>query len=292
MSAPVPGPSEPWVTSDDLREMVNVRKAIAKAIEDSTKASNETPISTQMIDDVLSRAVGMATEVLFDLSGRRYAGENRATIRPVYRPVNADTLGMMRHSYSYGGYGGGSRAMSAQTAFTTYGNNDPPVIEFDDYPIRSIVEVKINGVIIPPDEYYLRGNKELVRMRVSATSTPTQQWGWPMAQVQDLPDTEPGTFSITYTYGADPGEGGRGACLQLAEMYACSNLGDKNRYPERMTSITRQGVSAQVASIVDVMKEGGTGLYVVDMWLKSVNPSKQRQRSLVWSPSRPSNRRQ
>lgn len=293
MGAPTPGPCQPWVTTEGLRGLVNVREAIAKATADATKPTNPLPVSEETVDLVLSLAVGTATEVLFNLSGRRYAGECRAKIRPVARPTNVDTLGMMYHAYAYTGYGGAG-AMSGQmaSAMSTYGDNDPPVIVFDDYPVRSILEVKIDGVVIPANEYELRANRELVRMRVNSTTQSTERTGWPTSQVQDLPDTEPNTFSITYTYGADCGDGGRSACLKLAEMYACSNLGDKNRYPERMTNLSRQGVSVQVASVVDIMKQGGTGLYEVDLWLQTVNPSKQRQRSLVWSPSRPGNRRQ
>jgi hypothetical protein len=61
-------------------------------------------------------------------------------------------------------------------------------------------------------------------------------------------------------------------------------LGDANQYPERVTNIVRQGVSMQVASVIDIMKTGGTGIRTVDMWIMSVNPQKRRKRPVVWSP--------
>lgn len=111
------------------------------------------------------------------------------------------------------------------------------------------------------------------------------------SQINDLPDTEVGTFAITYSYGQDPGEGGRLACLKLAEYLALPMFGDSTRYPQRVTGFTRQGVSAMVVDVMDVLNKGSLGIYEVDSWLLAVNPHKARKRSSVWSPELAKRRR-
>jgi hypothetical protein len=177
-------------------------------------------------------------------------------------------------------------------AFNQFGEQYPPIIEITTTPVREIVQVKIDGTVIPPIEYELRDFKQLVRIRPTASYTPTARWGWPTSQIEDLPDTEVGTFSITYMYGADPGEMGRVACLKLAEALLLPQLGDSTHYPERVTNIVRQGVSVQVASVIDVIKMGGSGIYEVDFFILSVNPNRGRRQAVAFSPDRPPNRRQ
>jgi hypothetical protein len=42
-----------------------------------------------------------------------------------------------------------------------------------------------------------------------------------------------------------------------------------------------------IADSLDILKEGGTGLTSVDLWLHSVNPDARPQRAGVWSPDVP-----
>jgi hypothetical protein len=162
----------------------------------------------------------------------------------------------------------------------------PPEIPLDNYPVTGIIEVKIDGVVIPPDEYELRNGRTVVRLRTSASANPTERWGWPTSQVGDLPDTENGTFSITYTYGQDPGDGGRLAAVKLAEYLVLPSFGGVTDFPTRVTDVTRQGISAKVTDAIDLLNKGTTGIYAVDLWLKSVNPSDARRQSVAWSPDR------
>ena len=59
------------------------------------------------------------------------------------------------------------------------------------------------------------------------------------------------------------------------------------KLPERITSVSRQGVSFQVFDPQDFMNEGRTGLYTVDIFLKSVNPDRAQKRARVFSPDMP-----
>jgi hypothetical protein len=61
--------------------------------------------------------------------------------------------------------------------------------------------------------------------------------------------------------------------------------------PQRVTSISRQGVSYTLLDSQDFIEELKTGIYAVDLFLKSVNPDKARARSRVFSPDVPRARR-
>jgi hypothetical protein len=97
-----------------------------------------------------------------------------------------------------------------------------------------------------------------------------------------------GTTVVTYRHGEPPPLGGVQAAVTLAielarDMY---NVG-KCRLPKRLTTVTRQGVTVDIADSLDILKEGGTGLTSVDLWLRSVNPEARPQRAGVWSPDLP-----
>jgi hypothetical protein len=58
--------------------------------------------------------------------------------------------------------------------------------------------------------------------------------------------------------------------------------------PQRLRSISREGVSLDFADPLLFLDQGGrVGIYEVDLWLQSVNPGKLMRRSTVRSLSRP-----
>jgi hypothetical protein len=61
-------------------------------------------------------------------------------------------------------------------------------------------------------------------------------------------------------------------------------LGDTSRYPVRVTSMSRQGVSAMVTDVMDLVMKGGTGVWEVEVFVNSVNPGRNRRQAAVWSP--------
>ena len=164
-----------------------------------------------------------------------------------------------------------------------YGSLEPPTIELP-YAVTEIVQVKIDGEVIPEDEYELRDFKSLVRIRPTRSTVPVARYGWPTSQIMDLPDTEPGTFSVTYKFGIGPPASGMLAVRKLAEVFALPLLGDTNSYPKRVTSVARQGVTAAITDVMDLLQKGMLGIYECDVFLNSVNPHKLQRQSFVWSP--------
>lgn len=280
---PRSGPCSPWVSGEDVANLPSIQAQIA------TTAETDAPLTSTQIAMACATAAGAATEILYDLSGRQFSGTcGPVTIRPVARPTDIDSRrwlgGIGAFGYAFGWSGTGPFAVGIGGPVSAFGDSLPPEIELGGFPVQQVTLVKIDGVVIPSTEYELRDYKTLVRLRPTASSTPTERYGWPTSQINDLPDTEVGTFSITYTYGQDPGDAGRLACLKLAEYLALPQFGDSTHYPQRLTSFTRQGISAAVVDVIDILNKGMLGIYEVDAFLLAVNPNRARKPSMVWSP--------
>lgn len=295
--SPRAGACSPWIDGRTVRESPEIRTAIFNA-KNQTRATTPSPpsLDDEMIDLICAQAADTATTILYQKSAKQFTGScGPVTIRPVFRPNNADTRGWVFAGGGGWGYGWGASAMGnlgMPPVLALYAEEQGAVIEMYDYPVNEILQVKIDGVIIPNDEYELRSFKWLLRTRPTSDFVPTQRWGWPTSQIPDLPDTQQGTFSITYMYGQDCGEGGRAAATALAAQLAIPYFGGPSQFPVRTTRVTRQGVTADIASVVDVLKTGGTGVYVADMWLSSVNPKQLARKPRVWTPDTGRNTRQ
>ena len=98
---------------------------------------------------------------------------------------------------------------------------------------------------------------------------------------------------VSYTYGQLPPTIGRMAALQLAKnfYYLWSGREDECQFPDRVTSVTRQGVSWVLLDSQDFIEELKTGIYAVDMFLKMANPAKATQKAKVFSIDMPRGRR-
>ena len=293
---PRTGPCSPWINGSDVAALLSIQQAVASINNTAAKANPPLPgLSDEQVQSMCAEAAEAASEVLYSLSGRQFTGNcGPVTIRPVARPENADTRAWV---FAGGGWGYGWGAsfignLGAPPVMALYAEDMPPYIELYDFPVTEILEVKINGTVIPPEEYELREFKWLIRKLPTPGYQATERWGWPTSQIQYLPDTQQATFSVTYKFGQDPGVMGRMAAKALAENILKPLLGDANAYPERVTTLTRQGVTAQIASVIDIMKSGGTGIRTVDQWLIAVNPLKLRKRPVVSTPDIGRNMRQ
>ena len=294
--SPRPGSCAPWITGEDVRNLPRVALAIAK------NAAGQGPggfpsFSDAEVTAICAESAVMATDILYELSGKQFTGDcGPVTIRPVARPKNVDGRPFLADGGSWGfaaSWGASSwYGLGEGGVVTHFGDSSLPELPLGVFPVRKIIEVKIDGVVIPgpynpatqTGEWELRDFKTLVRIRPTASSVPTERWGWPVNQIQALPDTQQGTFSVTYTFGQDCGTGGRLSARLLAEVFALPRFGDSSTIPQRVTSVNRQGITAIVADPLDILNKGSTGIYAIDAWLLAVNPTKARQQSVVWSP--------
>lgn len=93
-------------------------------------------------------------------------------------------------------------------------------------------------------------------------------------------------IDVTYEYGSKPSALVQSAIDTLAaELAAAENPNAECRLPERVTSVSRQGVSWTVIDPQDFLEQGRTGIYEVDLAIKAAGTSKARAR--VFSPEFP-----
>jgi hypothetical protein len=253
----------------------------------AAKLATSGGLQSGQLEAICAEAATAASEALYRMSGKQFTGEcGPVTARPVSRPTDLDLRGWGRLS-PMGFFSSAGPASSYGTAMpgvvSSYGRKDAPEISFP-FQINSITEVMIDGEVIPPDEYELRAGHVLVRLRIAADAVPTARYGWPTSQIPDLPLTELGTFGVTFMFGTAPPASGQLAARALALFLALPQLGDSTHYPHRVSQVTRQGVAVQVASALDLLKSGQTGIWEVDMFLRAFNPHCLQAKASVWSP--------
>ena len=124
---------------------------------------------------------------------------------------------------------------------------------------------------------------------------PDQPLFWPNCQTLDLPDTEPGTFSITYVHGADVPVAGQEAAIQLAcEIYKACN-GQACKLPAGTVRTNRQGIVVEKTAFTmwgfEYGKRGRlsrgwqTGMALVDLFLNAYNTAGIQRVPVIWSPA-------
>lgn len=227
------------------------------------------------------RAIEQATAMLWRLTGRHF-GVCRVDLRPCNSPCRASMwsqvgtfTGGWIEPYMQGGrwYNGGCGCVSSCSCDSWQALTLPG-------PVYSVIQIKVDGVIIDPSLYVVRGN-EIAR---------TGNVAWPQCQDLTKPDTETGTWSVAYRRGVEVPIGGAQAAGALACEIAKSCAGLKCRLPDRVTDITREGVTMTMIDPQDYLADGLTGLIEVDRWIRSVNPDGLRRRPAVWSPDLPRHR--
>lgn len=222
-------------------------------------------------------AAKAASYLMWSLSGRKYSGTTTVTERYVCATL----------SYRYGPSVRNNKAelilgdvynipytdMDSYTAVTTDGLSPQSRLRLRGRPITKIHTIRNRaGVVVDPSSYYLVDHSTI--QAVSGA-----KW-------------TPCDIEVTYTYGTEPPTLGRLAARTLAfEFCKLWNGDDDCMLPQRVTSVSRQGVSYTILDSQEFIDDLRTGLYVVDMFLKSVNPDKARAKARVFTPDVPRGRR-
>lgn len=107
---------------------------------------------------------------------------------------------------------------------------------------------------------------------------------WPKCQNLALDDTQPDTWSVTVTYGKEPPELVKLATAELACQFIKSCVGQPCMLPQRMQSISRQGITIGLLDPMAFLAQGSTGIYIVELARNTFNPSRLARRSGVYSP--------
>lgn len=95
-------------------------------------------------------------------------------------------------------------------------------------------------------------------------------------------------LEVTYTYGVNIPVSGQRAARSLAKELEKGWSGDDTcMLPDRVTNVSRQGISFTVIDPQDFLDDGRTGIYEVDLFLRAANPDKARKPAKVFSPDLP-----
>jgi hypothetical protein len=212
---PTLGPCTSWVTAQE----------VADCRGDTTSSD------VSIYDD----AAVMASQLLFFVSGRQFTGVCQRTVRPC-----ADGC-----LHWLAAYPGPPYPVWEGHGWTGFGGCPPlSKVKLPGYPVREIVQVKIDGDEVDPSGYRLDGWRWLVRM---ADSNRVARF-WPGCSRLDLDDDEAGTFAVTYLHGIDPPPLGVQAAARLAsEIYdACGGSSDCS-LPDNVVEVVRQGLDREEA---------------------------------------------
>lgn len=210
-----------------------------------------------------------ASYLLWALSGRKYSGTETVTekyecparyspsLRQLQDPGLFAVEPFMRDGVIY------NRACPCAGAI----NGTHTRLRLKGRPVRHVSRVVQDGVEVNPSKY------QLVNAAVLQAA--------PGASI-DLCGAE-----VTYTYGTEPPTAGRRAARHLATELTKSFSGEDCDLPERVTSVSRQGMSVTVIDPQDFLDDLRTGLYSVDLFLKVANPDNARKPARVFSPDLP-----
>lgn len=242
------------------------------------------PDWTSYTNEQRSRAISFATFVLDALTGHQFA-QCPVTVRPCgpscglftgYQtfPVQAPSSGVpgvwMQPWIANGVW---------RNCACDGGCDCAPACRIDlGMPVAQVDEVKLDGVVLATSAYALVG-QWLARTDGGVC--------WPSCQDPAAPDTDVGTFSVTFRPGRSLPIAGQIAMGALAGEFVKACAGTACGLPPQISSLTRQGVDVEFVDPTDALNGGLTGIRDADLFIQAVNPGGLRQRARVTSPDLP-----
>jgi len=211
-------------------------------------------------------AVRSASYVMWALSGRKYTGTTTVTERYVRFAPLINTRLLQEAAIV------NSRVNKSLELVEPWVSAETR-IRLRGQPVTEIKTVRnVGGGVVNPDSYYLVDHSVL--------------------QFSEGALIVPADIEISYTYGSEPPVFGKMAARRVAIEFIKLWTEDSDcALPQRITSVSRQGVTYTVLDSQDFLEEMRMGIYEVDLFLKTSNPNKAQKRSKVFSPDIPRARR-
>lgn len=209
-----------------------------------------------------------ASYVLWAFSGRKYHGTRTITeryecpcrdesISNIYPTMDGD--GQVYNRL-------GSDNPSTSCGCGTSAEGQHVRLRLRGTPVRHVAKVTKGGVELDPSTYRIV-NSSLLEM---------------------TGEIDVCGIEITYTFGVPAPTAGKRAARTLARELTKGWAGDEEcQLPDRVTNVSRQGISFTVMDPQDFLDDGRTGIYDVDLFLRAANPDKARKPARVFSPDLP-----
>jgi hypothetical protein len=198
-------------------------------------------------------ACQVASYLLWGMSGRKYSGVK--TVTEHYEALTRDSFNRLDFAVPNQNY--------VDLVLSTREYVPQNKIRLRGQPVQKIISVSnANGDVYSEDEYFVT-DRRFLNLR-----TP-----------RDV------DMVVTYTYGVRPPVAGWMAARRLAREFALLWSGsDECSLPSRVTTITRENVSYTMLDAQDFIQELRTGVYEVDLFIKTNNPAGAQRKSKVFSP--------
>ena len=226
--------------------------------------------------DLQQALIDAATSLLWNWTGRQY-GLSEVTVRPCRTDCAPSTyFGVAGVPSSYRNFPFLPVLINGEFFNVRCGrtckDGDRAMSEIGlPGPVDNVLQVRVDGQVLDPSAYRIDNLYWLVR---------TDGDLWPVCQDMTAAPTEPDTFEVTYEWGVPVPKGGQLAATVLACEMAKATLGRECSLPQRVQSVTREGVSIAVLDTFEGLEAGRTGIWVVDSWVTSVTNAPRRSRVL------------
>lgn len=224
---------------------------------------------------IVAAAELSASEILWAVTGRQF-GTCSAVIRPCRpgcSPCDEPVTGPWPALIGGRWY---NMACACGTTCTCAGNRMAQARM--PTPVCEVIEVLVDGVVLDPGAYAVLDRTTLIRIDGD---------NWPMCNDLTLPDSEAGTWSVALTWGKAVPQLVLDAAAEIACEFLKARLGQPCKLPQRVTNLTRQGVTMSFADPQDFFRDGRTGFYLADMAIRTFNPRLLQRNASVYSLDAP-----
>lgn len=234
-------------------------------------------------------ATTLASQILWMLTGRRF-GCCEITVRPC-KPLTCDPLTLADIIYWDNRPWPGDGTMGVLGFFPTLVGGEVFNISCGcpvgcckcrsscevllPGPVCDITSVVVGAVTLTAADYTVYNHNRLVFLNDTC----------PDCQNYDKTLGADGTWSVTYTLGEPVTPELNWAAGQFACELAKAMLSDKScALPARVQNVARQGIDVAFFDPTEFANAGLTGLPLVDLVIRAVNPYRVAEASYVWSP--------
>lgn len=219
----------------------------------------------------------LAGRILWTLTGQ-VLGQCEETVRPCFQPQPGPSTYSGAGAVFWPGLLNGDPSASGPCGCRT-GCEE---VAYDRValpgPVASVTRVLVDGVEVPATAWRVENWRWLHRIDGAL---------WPTHQDLHAADDAAGAFTITYQRGVPVPADGQLAAGRLAVELLRGMTGGPCSLPAGVTSVSRQGLSVELADMREWFTQGVTGVEAVDLWIMAVNPYKSRAPGGITSPDAP-----
>lgn len=216
------------------------------------------------------------SERLYRMSGYRWMGAQTIVMRPerLTRDCECD-LGIPSWGFGWDGGDGWWNRLFPESGLAL------ALIDRIDLGgnVISVDEILVDGEVLDPATYGLYGNRTLVRF----DDADGLRLFWPCCQRIAAPNTEVGTWQLTYQVGQMPPQSGRDAAYAWSLERGKRFDQHAEHFPAHTTRAESQGIALTIEEPAQ-LASGLIGIPEVDEFIESVNPARTMRRAQVYDP--------